>query len=132
MANPPPCPVTGEPAVALLQTVSCELLARLWEIEFKVNVRPSFAGAEQLSLWRSPIGLLFFSPALVGDAEFYRTFYQYLGPKLLPGKERPREEYLMAARYIRAGARILDVGCGSGGLAFCPRCAISRTRSALC
>jgi SAM-dependent methyltransferase len=114
-ANPPRCPVTGEPAVALIQTVSCEFLARLWEIEFKVNVRSSFAGVDRLSLWKSPTGLLFFSPALVGDATFYRTFYKTLGPKLFPRKERPREEFLVAARYIQDGARVLDVGCGFGG-----------------
>ncbi len=86
----PPCPITGEPAVALVQTVRCEFLARLWEIEFKVNARPSFGGASHLSLWRSPTGLLFFSPALVGDADFYKTFYKTLGPKLFPREDRPR------------------------------------------
>jgi 2-polyprenyl-3-methyl-5-hydroxy-6-metoxy-1,4-benzoquinol methylase len=114
IANPP-CPVTGEPAVALVQTVRCEFLARLWEIEFKVNVRPSFAGASHLSLWRSPTGLLFFSPARAGDAEFYKTFYKTLGPKLFPREDRPRAEFLVAAQYIATEARVLDVGCGFGG-----------------
>lgn len=111
----PRCPVTGEPATALVQTVSCAFLARLWEIEFKVDARPSFGGASHLSLWRSPTGLMFFSPALIGDASFYNAFYKTLGPKLFPRKDRPRAEFLIAASYIGAGARVLDVGCGFGG-----------------
>ncbi|VTZ28053.1 Methyltransferase type 11 [Methylocella tundrae] len=111
----PPCPITGDPATELVQIVSCGFLARLWEIEFKVNARPSFGGATHLSLWRSPTGLLFFSPALAGDAEFYHGFYRTLGPKLFPREDRPRGEFLLAASYIEAGARVLDVGCGYGG-----------------
>lgn len=111
----PRCPVTGEPAAALVQTVSCAFLARLWEIEFKVDARPSFGGASHLSLWRSPTGLLFFSPALIGDAGFYETFYKTLGPKLFPREDRPRAEFLVAAAYIEDSARVLDVGCGFGG-----------------
>lgn len=111
----PPCPITGEPATELVQIVSCGFLARLWEIEFKVNARPSFGGATHLSLWRSPTGLLFFSPAPTGDAEFYHRFYKTLGPKLFPREDRPRAEFLLAAGSIETGARVLDVGCGYGG-----------------
>ncbi|ACK51651.1 Methyltransferase type 11 [Methylocella silvestris BL2] len=114
-ADYPLCPVTGEPAAALIQTVSCEFLARLWEIEFKVDARPSFGGATHLSLWRSPTGLMFFSPAPVGDADFYKTFYKTLGPKLFPSERRPRAEFRLAASHIASGARVLDVGCGFGG-----------------
>ncbi len=87
----------------------------MWEIEFKVDARPSFGGAQHLYLWRSPTGLMFFSPATVGDADFYKGFYRTLGPKLFPREDRPRAEFMLAAAYVETGARVLDVGCGFGG-----------------
>jgi hypothetical protein len=68
----PLCPVTGEPAVRLVQWVDAGLLAELWRIEFKTNSWPSFKSQKQFGLWESQCGPYFFDPAFEGDHEFYR------------------------------------------------------------
>lgn len=114
MARAPLCPATGLPAVRLVQWVSAELLADLWRIEMKVDVRPSFRGATRFGLWESPTGLYFFDPMTAGDAEFYAKFYARLDPSKFPNAEKPRGEFAIAARCIDDGDRVLDVGCGFG------------------
>ncbi len=115
----PACPVTGLPAVRHVQWVTARLLADLWRIEFKTDARPSFRGVEKFGLWESPTGLHFFDPPLEGDRAFYVQFYSRVNAEKLYSHKAIRHEFLIAARRIEAGARVLDVGCGFASFRSC-------------
>ncbi len=109
----PLCPVTGKPAIRLVQRVDARLLTALWRIVFRTDPRTSFKGTSRFGLWESPTGLYFFDPMLAGDAAFYARFYESRG---MQGYLRnpDRGEFCVAASLIAAGDRVLDVGCGFG------------------
>lgn len=111
---PPLCPVTGEPAVRLVQWVNARFLADLWRIAMRVDVIPSFKGTRRFGLWESPTGLYFFDPMREGDASFYTKLYERLNIRHYPREGHPRAEFRLAARHVENGARVLDVGCGFG------------------
>jgi SAM-dependent methyltransferase len=112
VSNRPLCPVTGEPAVRLVQWVEAGLLVDLWRAVFRVDARPSFGSQQRFGLWQSPTGLYFFEPALEGDPEFYRRLYRYLIERKVWSHDAVRNEFDRAAARIRPGDRVLDVGCG--------------------
>lgn len=97
-----------------MQWVSADLLADLWRVIVRVDVRPSFGDVQRFGLWESPTGLYFFDPMRAGDAGFYTTFYSRLDMKRYASADRPRGEYRLAARHIGVGEAVLDVGCGFG------------------
>jgi SAM-dependent methyltransferase len=115
----PLCPVTGQPAVRRVQWVTSRLLIDLWRIVFGADARMSLAGIERIGLWESPTGLYFFNPPLEGDKTFYRQFFASLKRWGLFDDATVREEFLIAARHIPSGARVLDVGCGQGNFRQC-------------
>ncbi len=108
----PACPVTGEPAARLVQWVSTKFLINLWRITFRVDPRAIFGERERIGLWESPTGLYFFDPPLEGDHAFYSQFYDILLRRKLWSHDAIRHEFKLASRRIRAGSRVLDVGCG--------------------
>src|SRR5262249_29690006 len=108
----PACPITGEPAIRLVQWVNPGFLISLWRIVFKVDVRSSFGHQERIGLWESPTSLYFFDPPLEGDYAFYRNFYQFLLERKLWSEHAIRHEFELAASRIRPNDRVLDVGCG--------------------
>jgi SAM-dependent methyltransferase len=111
----PACPITGLPAARRIQGISSKLLAGLWRASFGVAV-PQLAAIERFSLWESGCGLAFFDPMLQGDDRFYADFYRRIDAhEILAGPRTRRPEFEHAARLVRAGDRVLDVGCGAGG-----------------
>jgi SAM-dependent methyltransferase len=108
----PTCPVTGKPAVRLVQWVSTGFLLTLWRIMFRVDAGSSLGRQERFGLWESPTGLYFFDPAPEGDHTFYTQFYDYLIKHKLWSHDAIRDEFEVAARHIEPGHRVLDVGCG--------------------
>ena len=116
--TPPPCPITGEPATRLVQWVGAKHLSELWRIAMRVDVGPSFRGTRRFGLWESPTGLYFFDPMRAGDAAFYTALYARLSPRYYPREGRPRGEFVLAARHVQAGERVLDVGCGFGAFRY--------------
>src|SRR5215470_1046319 len=108
----PLCPVTGEPAVRLVQWIRPRFLVDLWRYGARVDARSSFGAVQRFGLWESPIGLYFFDPMLEGDHTFYTQFYAHLLKRGLWARDCVRQEFRLAARHIASGARVLDVGCG--------------------
>ena len=86
MSNPvraiPRCPVTGLPAVRLIQPISPRLIGALWRGAFGVSADRQLAGIDQFGLWESPCGLAFFDPMLEGDEAFIWTF---IGAEIFTG-----------------------------------------------
>jgi SAM-dependent methyltransferase len=95
-----------------VQEVSAGFLINLWRIIFKVDARSSFGQQGRFELWESKTGLYFFDPPLEGDHTFYTQFYQFLLEHKLWSHDAIRNEFELAARRIRLGDRVLDVGCG--------------------
>jgi SAM-dependent methyltransferase len=111
MSNPA-CPITGAPAIRLVQWVSANFLVNLWRIVFRVDARSSFGRQERFGLWESPTGLYFFDPMLEGDQPFYTQFYDRLIERKLWSHDAIRHAFTLAARRTAPGDRVLDVGCG--------------------
>jgi SAM-dependent methyltransferase len=118
MPTIPLCPITGLPATRRIQPISTRLIGELWRKAFKVKTDRQLAGIERFALWESPCGLAFFEPMLAGDEAFYLDLYnQGDFHQLLTAPGLARAEFKRAAELAQPGARILDVGCGEGGLA---------------
>lgn len=115
METPPPCPITGQPATRLIQTLGTRLLGDLWRLAGGVDARPLFGGLKRFELWESPCGLAFFHPPVPGDAAFYEAFYRRIGAHAALAAERP--EMRLAAGFVPPGGAVLDVGCGGGAFA---------------
>src|SRR5215471_9091535 len=118
MRTIPSCPITGLPAHRRIQPISVRLISGLWRASFGVSTDRQFAGIERFELWESPCGLTFFEPMLAGDDAFYIDLYRrgnLHGRLAAPGLARA--EFQSVAQLVRPGQRVLDVGCGEGGLA---------------
>lgn len=108
----PQCPLTGSPARRLVRTISFRSLQRYWRIVARFDLATLFPEHNNISLWEAADGLLFYDPLIPGDDRFYRSFYKYWGIK--HDLTQPRAEFFEAARFVDAGERVLDVGCGYG------------------
>jgi SAM-dependent methyltransferase len=113
----PPCPITGAPPVRRVQWLSTKVLAAIWRWSVGVDVRALFAGVDRVGLWESPDGLLYCDPPIAGNDAFYQSFYRNVRMHgRLSHTAAPRGEFTLAASFIDPGTRVLDVGCGGGGL----------------
>jgi SAM-dependent methyltransferase len=114
----PACPITGLPAVRLIQSISSDLLNGLWRASFGVATDWQLGAGRRFGLWESPCGLIFFDPMIAGDGSFYRKLYTDWG-KEGPWAEQAAErgDYARAAAIVKPGQRVLDIGCGAGAFA---------------
>jgi SAM-dependent methyltransferase len=114
----PPCPITGRPAVRIIQSISSDLLNGLWRASFGVVTTGQLIAGTRLGLWESPCGLAFFDPMIAGDASFYRDLYTGWGSDG-PWSEgtSQRADHTRAAAMVKPKDRVLDIGCGAGAFA---------------
>jgi SAM-dependent methyltransferase len=118
MPSIPLCPITGVPARRRIQPISARLISRLWQAAFGVATEQQFAGIQHFELWESPCGLAFFKPMLAGDETFYVHLYRR-GEfhSALSASGVTRTEFTRVAELVQPRDKVLDVGCGEGGLA---------------
>jgi SAM-dependent methyltransferase len=109
------CPMTGGADSEIVLSIRTASLVRYWRLLGRIDVSGLYAGVDWIQLRRGPDGGCFFTPAIVGDAAFYRAFYALGG--IAPYLREERPEFAAAAAHVPAGARVLDVGCGYGGFA---------------
>ena len=118
MQSIPLCPITGLPASRRIQPISARLLIGLWRGSFGVATDRQLGNIEHFGLWESPCGLAFFEPMLVGDEAFYLELYRRGDfHRALNAPGLARAEFRRVAEIVRAGEKVLDVGCGEAGLA---------------
>jgi SAM-dependent methyltransferase len=112
----PVCPITGE-AARWVQWLPTTTLRYLWRIAFHTDVTRLIGAVPRFGLWESPSGLMFFDPPIAGDRQFYQEFYEaFAFHDRLSGDGVARPDFVYAARYLKPGMVVLDVGCGEGGL----------------
>lgn len=103
-------PITGGIEVSLISAVQTADLVRLARM-FVGDIEYLFQGVDSITLWRcNESGVLFFDPPVAGDDKFYSMLnnapWYYMDEK---------QEYEEAARWVKVGDAVLDVGCGFGG-----------------
>ena len=112
--KPPPCPITGQPALRLIEEIPPALLVQLWRHSGGVELAHLLRGRGMIRLWESPCGLAFFDPMIEGDEALYPAFYRNTDADrwLLGDPDGARGEFAAAALLVGEGERVLDVGCG--------------------
>jgi SAM-dependent methyltransferase len=112
-AGAAPCPITGRPPKRRIQTLSSRLIADIWRYGQGIDVRGLLRDVTTVRLYESDTGLVYFSPPVVGDAAFYQTYYKRkdVHASLTVGGET-RVDFASAARHVKPGDRVIDVGCG--------------------
>lgn len=114
--QPPPCPITGRPAVRLIQDISPGLLIKLWRHTGGVELGHLLRKRGVIRLWESPCGMAFFDPMIEGDGALYPAFYRNTRADqwLCGDPDGSRAEFQQAAARVGEGQTVLDVGCGEG------------------
>jgi SAM-dependent methyltransferase len=118
METIPHCPITGLPAERRIQPISGRLLIGLWRGSFGVSAERQLSGVERFELWESPCGLASFEPMLARDEDFDLHLYREGDfHRLLTAPGLARAEFQRVAELVQPAEKVLDVGCGEGGLA---------------
>ncbi len=111
----PPCPITGLPPKRHIHGMSKSLIQDLWRIGQGVDVASLFSAVSRFELYESPTGLVYFDPPIVGDSCFYDDYYRRWDVhRGLSYRSETRVDYARTASHVRAGASVIDVGCGPG------------------
>lgn len=106
------CPLCHNPVPNTVERISPGALTDLYQRSLSIDITSLVSTLPEISFCRCPqCDLLFFLPAIAGDAEFYRHLqhfdWYYLDEKY---------EFHISSQYINASDRILEIGCGGGAL----------------
>ncbi len=105
------CPLSGSAKVVLLEKISKDTLAKMYEKMLNDSMLSEFNSIKEISFYYcSESDLKFFYPMVTGSELFYEKLqnfdWYYLDEK---------EEYEYASSYIKPADKVLEIGCGKGG-----------------
>jgi 2-polyprenyl-3-methyl-5-hydroxy-6-metoxy-1,4-benzoquinol methylase len=89
--------------------VDSKKIVRMYLKTFKSDFSYLFSEQQVRLLECDNCGLRFYDPQVAGDEQFYRSLQKFDWYY-----RRDKEEYEVAAGYIKPNDRVLDVGCGQG------------------
>ena len=106
----PRSPLASAAPVTIEEEVPVAELIASWQREFGIDITDEFTGVQKLSFCRCTRSQLgFFWPSVAGSAKIYA------GLESKPWYYRSDQwEYTFALREAEPGARVLDLGCGTG------------------
>jgi 2-polyprenyl-3-methyl-5-hydroxy-6-metoxy-1,4-benzoquinol methylase len=108
------CPLCGVRRATVVQEISVDRLAQALGSELWSLCRDDFGATRSVRYCRCPAcDLRFFEPCVTGSDAFYQRFSARKPTYYLD--EKP--EFAVAARYVGAGDRILEIGAGKGAYA---------------
>jgi SAM-dependent methyltransferase len=104
------CPLCGAASPSVWARVSARDLERLYRRAYGVRIEPLTAAHDELKLMHcAACDLKFFDPPISGDIAFYEAleaFDWYY--------TKSKGEFELAATFVGASDRVLEVGCGAG------------------
>jgi SAM-dependent methyltransferase len=104
------CPLCSAASPSVWARVSARDLERIYLRAYDVRIVPLTAAHDELRLMHcAACDLKFFDPAIAGDVAFYEALESF---DWYYTKSKP--EFDLAARFVAAGDRVLEVGCGAG------------------
>lgn len=104
------CPLCGAASPSISARVSARDLERIYRRAYGVRIEPLTGAHDELRLMHcAACDLKVFDPAIAGDVAFYEALeaFDWYYPKGKP-------EFDLAASFVAAGDRVLEVGCGAG------------------
>lgn len=101
------CLLCGDTSHLIKKIITKDIV---YEYKKQLNIRLKDPQEDMIGEYQcKSCGLIFFSNEMVGDAEFYEQLqdnkWYYVDEK---------NEYEVAAKYVKKGDFLLDVGCGKG------------------
>ena len=105
----------AEGSIKHLESLPIKNIVARYEGELKAEVSKCFARLKKIDFVQcDKCGLKFFTPSIEGSKEFYEALYKQ--NKSLYYLEE-KEEFGYAASWIFTGAKVLEIGAGSGNFA---------------
>ena len=109
----PTCPLTGDQHIQVLEEIPTSLLIECYQRDLDIDVASEFLKIERLQLCRSLNSqVIFFHPTVPGSLEFHEHLQKF--DWYYPAD---KYEYQRAAKWVKPGDRVLDIGCGAAHFA---------------
>jgi len=105
-------PLTHKENVRLVKSYPADVVIGLYKKDMSIDIAPFFSGVDKVDLYEClDSGYRFYYPlTLEGNPKFYEDLI-HSNFRYYPGW---KWENNIAAKYIQAGNRLIDVGCGDG------------------